>query len=277
MTSDGFPSPLDSSAATPSRTQSCTICCLRSPRRLRSSPDTTTISCRDCRTTSTSPTCCPTARCPPAGCRPFRLGGQASRRPPPAHRRLGDRQLPAAQSDNQGLRGHVHAHDRHLRPPPGASRTAPQLAVELAATLMGIEQVPRRPDVPQEHRRVRARPADRGSPTSTATPTTCASAGAAQNHRALVATSNSPWFAEQFTDIIASAAGDPALTERAWVLLAEAPDGGWDSTDAANANEELVVAARDAMLSGLIHAPIDATGGAASARLVLWTRCVRPR
>ena len=52
----------------------------------------------------------------------------------------------------------------------------------------------------------------------------------------------------QFTDIIASAAGDPALTERTWVLLTEAPDGGWGLNGHANTNEELVVAARNTML-----------------------------
>src|SRR6266478_1102727 len=32
---------------------------------------------------------------------------------------------------------------------------------------------------------------------------------------------------EQLTDVIASAAGDPSLKERTWVLLTQAPDGGW--------------------------------------------------
>ena len=32
---------------------------------------------------------------------------------------------------------------------------------------------------------------------------------------------------ERLTGIAADAAGDPALTRRTWVLLTEAPDGGW--------------------------------------------------
>src|SRR6478609_6740277 len=32
---------------------------------------------------------------------------------------------------------------------------------------------------------------------------------------------------ERLTAIAADAAGDPALAERTWVLLTEAPDGGW--------------------------------------------------
>ena len=32
---------------------------------------------------------------------------------------------------------------------------------------------------------------------------------------------------KEMTGIIAAAAGDPALVERTWVLITEAPDGGW--------------------------------------------------
>jgi len=49
---------------------------------------------------------------------------------------------------------------------------------------------------------------------------------------------------ERLTAIAADAAGDPALTGRTWVLLTEAPDGGWGLTGHANTNEELVAAAR---------------------------------
>ena len=40
------------------------------------------------------------------------------------------------------------------------------------------------------------------------------------------------------------AAGDPSLTDRTWVLLTEAPDGGWGLAGHANTNEELIAAAR---------------------------------
>jgi len=48
----------------------------------------------------------------------------------------------------------------------------------------------------------------------------------------------------RLTAIIADAAGDPSLTERTWVLLTEAPDGGWGLAGHANTNEELIAAAR---------------------------------
>ena len=49
---------------------------------------------------------------------------------------------------------------------------------------------------------------------------------------------------EQFTAIVTLAAGDPTLTQRTWVLLSEAPDGGWGIAGHANTNVELVDAAR---------------------------------
>jgi phenylpyruvate tautomerase PptA (4-oxalocrotonate tautomerase family) len=49
---------------------------------------------------------------------------------------------------------------------------------------------------------------------------------------------------EQFTDIVAGAAGRPELRERTWVLLTEAPDGGWGLWGHAHTNAELVAAAR---------------------------------
>ena len=49
---------------------------------------------------------------------------------------------------------------------------------------------------------------------------------------------------EQLTRIVATAAGDPTLVERTWVLLTEAVPGGWGLAGHANTNEELVAAAR---------------------------------
>jgi phenylpyruvate tautomerase PptA (4-oxalocrotonate tautomerase family) len=49
----------------------------------------------------------------------------------------------------------------------------------------------------------------------------------------------------QFTDLVAKASGNPALTERTWVLLTEAADGGWGLWGHAHTNAELVQAARD--------------------------------
>ena len=49
---------------------------------------------------------------------------------------------------------------------------------------------------------------------------------------------------QRLTAIAAEAAGDPTLAGRTWVLLTEAPDGGWGLSGHANTNEELVAAAR---------------------------------
>ena len=49
---------------------------------------------------------------------------------------------------------------------------------------------------------------------------------------------------ERLTASVAEAAGDPTLTGRTWVLLTEAPEGGWGIAGHANTNEELVLAAR---------------------------------
>jgi phenylpyruvate tautomerase PptA (4-oxalocrotonate tautomerase family) len=48
----------------------------------------------------------------------------------------------------------------------------------------------------------------------------------------------------QLTQIVAQAANDPTIAERTWVLLTEAPEGGWGLKGHANTNEELVAAAR---------------------------------
>jgi len=49
---------------------------------------------------------------------------------------------------------------------------------------------------------------------------------------------------ERLTNIVADAASDPSLTDRTWVLLTEAVQGGWGLHGHANTNEELVAAAR---------------------------------
>ena len=48
----------------------------------------------------------------------------------------------------------------------------------------------------------------------------------------------------RLTDAVAAAAGDPSLVERTWVLLTEAPEGGWGIAGHANTNAELVGLAR---------------------------------
>jgi phenylpyruvate tautomerase PptA (4-oxalocrotonate tautomerase family) len=48
----------------------------------------------------------------------------------------------------------------------------------------------------------------------------------------------------ELTRVVADAAHDPTLAARTWVLLSEAPDGGWGIAGNANLNAELVAAAR---------------------------------
>jgi phenylpyruvate tautomerase PptA (4-oxalocrotonate tautomerase family) len=48
----------------------------------------------------------------------------------------------------------------------------------------------------------------------------------------------------KLTDLVSTAAGDPSLAERTWVVLTEAPEGGWGLWGHAHTNAELVQAAR---------------------------------
>jgi phenylpyruvate tautomerase PptA (4-oxalocrotonate tautomerase family) len=49
---------------------------------------------------------------------------------------------------------------------------------------------------------------------------------------------------KELTEIVASAAGDPGLAERTWVLLTESPEGGWGVAGHANTGADLAQAAR---------------------------------
>src|ERR1700729_2876734 len=117
-----------------------------------------------------------------------------------------------------------------------------KLAVDLASTLMRIEQVP---DIPMFRQNTAAfvheLPADSLSnvdgDSRYVRVQVLTNAGALDRDKQLQVV-------RQFTDIVAAAAGDPGLAERTWVLLTEAPDGGWGLSGHANTNEDLVAAAR---------------------------------
>src|SRR6202035_2515726 len=49
---------------------------------------------------------------------------------------------------------------------------------------------------------------------------------------------------KELTEIVAAAAGDPALAERTWVLLTESPEGGWGVAGHANTQAAIAAAAR---------------------------------
>jgi phenylpyruvate tautomerase PptA (4-oxalocrotonate tautomerase family) len=49
---------------------------------------------------------------------------------------------------------------------------------------------------------------------------------------------------KELTEIIAAAGADPTLEQRTWVLLTEAPEGGWGVAGHANTGSDLAQAAR---------------------------------
>jgi phenylpyruvate tautomerase PptA (4-oxalocrotonate tautomerase family) len=117
-----------------------------------------------------------------------------------------------------------------------------QLAVDLAAAVMSIEQVP---DIPMFRKNTAAfvheLPAgDLANVDGDGTYVrvqVLTNAGALNRDKQLAVV-------RRLTDIVAAAAGDPGLTDRTWVLLTEAPEGGWGLHGHAHTNEELVAAAR---------------------------------
>jgi phenylpyruvate tautomerase PptA (4-oxalocrotonate tautomerase family) len=117
-----------------------------------------------------------------------------------------------------------------------------QLAVDLATAVMTIEQVPNIPMFRQNTAAfVHSLPADSLSNVdgehSYVRVQVLTNAGALDRDKQLAVV-------ERLTQIVAGAAGDPTLADRTWVLLTEAPQGGWGLKGHANTNEELVLAAR---------------------------------
>jgi len=121
------------------------------------------------------------------------------------------------------------------------------LAQSLAAELMAVEQVP---DIPMFRKNTAAfvHEMPSGSLSNVDGDTTyvrvqvLTNAGALDRDKQLAAVS-------RLTAVIADAAGDPSLADRTWVLLTEAPDGGWGLAGHANTNGELVAAARAQLAS----------------------------
>jgi len=117
-----------------------------------------------------------------------------------------------------------------------------QLAIDLATAVMTIEQVP---DIPMFRQNTAAFVHDllAGS---------LANVNGDSNYVRVQVLTNSGALdrdkqiavVRRLTDIIAAASGDPTVADRTWVLLTEAPDGGWGLGGHANTNAELVSAAR---------------------------------
>jgi phenylpyruvate tautomerase PptA (4-oxalocrotonate tautomerase family) len=117
-----------------------------------------------------------------------------------------------------------------------------KLASDLAAAVMAVEQVP---DIPMFRKNTAAFVHDlpAGSLANVdgdgnyVRVQVLTNAGALDRAKQLAVV-------RELTAIVAAAAADQSLTERTWVLLTEAPDGGWGLNGHANTNEELVALAR---------------------------------
>jgi phenylpyruvate tautomerase PptA (4-oxalocrotonate tautomerase family) len=117
-----------------------------------------------------------------------------------------------------------------------------QLAQDLAAAVMKIEQVP---DIPMFRKNTAAFVHELPAGTLSNVDgdgnyvrvQVLTNAGALDRDKQLAVV-------RRLTEIIAAAAGDPTLADRTWVLLTEAPEGGWGLWGHAHTNAELVGAAR---------------------------------
>jgi len=124
----------------------------------------------------------------------------------------------------------------------GTFQDVHQLASDLARTLMTIEAVP---DIPMFRRNTAAFIHEMAGPAISNVDgdsgyvrvQVLTNVGALDRDKQLAVVS-------QFTDLVATAAADPSLSERTWVLLTEAVEGGWGLAGHANTNQELVAAAR---------------------------------
>ena len=136
----------------------------------------------------------------------------------------------------------------------GTFKDPKTLARDLAETLMKIEQVP---NIPMFRRNTAAFVHDlpKGALSNVdgdgnyVRVQVLTNAGALNRDKQLAVV-------RQFTDLVATAAGDSSLAERTWVLLSEAVEGGWGLAGHANTNSELVDAAR-AQIAELQHAKIS--------------------
>jgi phenylpyruvate tautomerase PptA (4-oxalocrotonate tautomerase family) len=117
-----------------------------------------------------------------------------------------------------------------------------RLAIDLATAVMTVEQVPNIPMFRQNtaafvHELPANTLANVDGDNTYVRVQVLTNAGALDRDKQLAVVS-------RLTQIVAQAAGDPTVAERTWVLLSEAPNGGWGLKGHAHTNEELVAAAR---------------------------------
>ena len=116
------------------------------------------------------------------------------------------------------------------------------LAQGLATELMTIEQVP---DIPMFRKNTAAfvHPLRASALSNVDGDSTYVRVQVLTNHGALDRDKQIA-VVSRLTALVAESAGDPSLSDRTWVLLTEAPDGGWGLGGHANTNDELIAAAR---------------------------------
>jgi phenylpyruvate tautomerase PptA (4-oxalocrotonate tautomerase family) len=125
----------------------------------------------------------------------------------------------------------------------GTFRDTKKLAVDLASTLMKVEGVPdiamfRQNTAAFVHELDPTRFANVDGESGYVRVQVLTNARALDREKQLAVV-------QQFTNLVAEAAGDDGLATRTWVLLTEAIDGGWGLWGHAHTNAELVQAARD--------------------------------
>jgi phenylpyruvate tautomerase PptA (4-oxalocrotonate tautomerase family) len=130
-----------------------------------------------------------------------------------------------------------------------------RLAVDLATAVMTIEQVPDIPMFRQNtaafvHELPAGSAANVDGDASYARVQVLTNAGALDRDKQLAVV-------RELTGIVAAAAGDPGLADRTWVLLTEAPEGGWGLHGHAHTNAELVAAARAQLAELAAARPAD--------------------
>lgn len=130
-----------------------------------------------------------------------------------------------------------------------------QLAVELASTVMSVERVPsialfRKNTAAFVHEMDAMSLANVDGDSNCVRVQVLTNAGALDRDKQIE-------IVRRLAAVVADAAGDPTLVDRTWVLLTEAPDGGWGLSGRAHTNAELVQAARDQLAALASHQEAD--------------------
>ena len=128
-----------------------------------------------------------------------------------------------------------------------------QLAVDAAATVMSVEQVPdialfRQNTAAFVHELDAAMFSDVDGSSRHVRVQVLTNSGALDRDKQLAVV-------ERLTTLVTDAAHDPALREQTWVLLTEAPEGGWGLAGHAHTNAELVQKARKELASASSDVP----------------------